>query len=252
MFLLPLGMHRIVGTVMWVLPETFRQKIGKFQSRKVILVTYGAIFLASLMMGFSGAIMPGPLLTVTVDASLKEGPLAGPKLILGHALLEFSLVVLIFFGLGVFLTWNSVKGAIGVIGGLFLLWMSYGMLRESTHKDLALDSPTNDRQPKRLNLILAGATVSASNPYWSIWWATVGAGALMLAAGEGVAGAASFYAGHIVSDFLWYSLVSTAVARGRKVFTPRRYRMVLVVCGVFLLGLALYFIHSGINFLRPH
>ncbi|CAA7600994.1 Lysine-type exporter protein (LYSE/YGGA) [Acididesulfobacillus acetoxydans] len=215
-------------------------------------MTYWAIFFASLMMGFSGAIMPGPLLTVTVDASLREGSLAGPKLILGHALLEFSLVVLIFFGLGVFLTWSSVKGVIGVIGGLFLLWMSYGMLKKSTHKDLAFNNPAGSRETKRLNLILTGLTVSASNPYWSIWWATVGAGALMLAAGNGVAGAASFYAGHIVSDFLWYSLVSTAVARGRRVFTPRLYRMVLIVCGVFLLGLALYFIHSGINFLRLH
>lgn len=212
-------------------------------------MSLGAIFIASLVMGFSGALMPGPLLTVTINESLRQGAGTGPKLVLGHALLELLLVLLIFFGLGPTFTRPLVKAAIGLIGGGFLLWMGYGIVRESLAKGLSLDLEGRENS-RRLNPVLAGITVSASNPYWSIWWATAGASSLMLAAAEGVAGAVSFYAGHILSDFLWYSLVSAAVAKGKKLFTPLIYRLILGICGLFLLGLSIYFIYSGIRFLH--
>lgn len=212
-------------------------------------MTLAAIFAASLFMGFSGAIMPGPLLTVTINESLRQGPWTGPKLVVGHALLELLLVILILLGLGPAFTLPLVKAIIGLVGGGFLLWMGYGILRESLSKRLSLDLDGKDGTP-RLHPVLTGITVSASNPYWSIWWATAGAGSLMLALSHGPGGAISFYSGHILSDFIWYSLVSTAVAKGKKLFTPLIYRLILGICGVFLLGLALYFMYSGLSFLR--
>ena len=44
--------------------------------------------------------MPGPLLTVTISEAARRGPLAGPLLVAGHAVLEGALVALLFFGLG--------------------------------------------------------------------------------------------------------------------------------------------------------
>lgn len=206
------------------------------------------IFLASLVMGFSGAIMPGPLLTVTINESLRQGAKAGPQIATGHALLELILVIAIFFGLGTFITLASVKGTIGVIGGLFLFWMAYGILREAS-SSINLELLAQDTDKHMLPWV-AGATVSASNPYWFVWWATAGAGSLMLASNYGLAGAGSFYLGHISSDYIWYSLVSAAVARGRSLFTPMVYRVILGVCGLFLVGMASYFIYSGIGFYR--
>ena len=206
------------------------------------------IFLTSLVMGFSGAIMPGPLLTVTINESLRRGAKAGPQIITGHALLELILVIAIFFGLGTFITLASVKGTIGVIGGLFLFWMAYGILREAT-SSINLELLTQDTDKHMLPWV-AGATVSASNPYWFVWWATAGAGSLMLASNYGLAGAGSFYLGHISSDYIWYSLVSAAVARGRSLFTPMIYRIILGVCGLFLIGMASYFIYSSIGFFQ--
>lgn len=208
-----------------------------------------AIFTASLLMGFSGAIMPGPLLTVTINESIREGAIAGPKLILGHAILELLLVILIFFGLGTFFTWPIVKGVIGLVGGLFLIWMGYGITREALAKNISLNLEGNS-ETRHMNPVFAGVTVSASNPYWVIWWATAGSSSLMLAAANGISGAVSFYSGHILADFLWYTLLSTAIAKGRKLFTPLVYRVILTICGLFLFFLAFYFIYSGVNFFR--
>lgn len=208
---------------------------------------FGTIFMASLAMGFSGAIMPGPLLTVTIKESLRRGGKVGMILVAGHALLELTLVIAIFYGLGKVIAWPEVKGTIGFIGGVFLLWMACGILREAFGSAiLSLEESAGSR--KLQHPFFLGITVSASNPYWSVWWATAGAGSLMLAANSGFAGAASFYSGHILSDFIWYTLVSFTVAKGKKLFSPQIYRGILAVCGCFLLGLACYFIYSGLGF----
>jgi len=191
--------------------------------------------------------MPGPLLTVTINESLRRGAKVGPQIVSGHALLELALVVAIFFGVGTYITWPSVKGTIGVVGGLFLFWMAYGILKESFQSTtMELSGMVSE---KGLRPWVAGITVTASNPYWFLWWATAGAGSLMAAAGQGVLGAISFYIGHIFADYIWYILVAYTVARGKTLFTPMVYRIVLGVCGLFLVILASYFVYSGTGFL---
>jgi len=191
--------------------------------------------------------MPGPLLTVTINESLRRGAKVGPQIVTGHALLELALVVAIFFGVGTYITWPAVKGTIGIVGGLFLFWMAYGIFKESLNS-AALEL-TGERTEKGLRPWVAGVTVTASNPYWFLWWATAGAGSLMVAAGQGVLGAISFYMGHVLSDYIWYIFVAYTVARGKKLFTPMVYRIVLGVCGLFLVVLASYFVYSGTGFL---
>ncbi len=205
-----------------------------------------AIYLASMVMGFSGAMIPGPMLTVAIKESLYRGIKAGPQMVLGHALLELLLIIAIFFGLGQLIMWPLLQGVIGVIGGLFLFWMSYGILREAWF--LADINFTGQAAGNSLHPILTGVTVSLANPYWPLWWATAGISSLMLAAGNGVAGFASFYLGHITADFTWYTFVSFAVVSGKKLLTPLIFRIILSICGVFLLGLAGYFVYSGLVF----
>ncbi|KJR49000.1 Lysine exporter protein (LYSE/YGGA) [Desulfosporosinus sp. I2] len=207
----------------------------------------GAIFMTSMVMGFSGAVMPGPLLTVTINESLRRGAKVGPQIASGHALVELALVVAIFYGLGTYIAWPVVKGTIGIVGGMFLFWMAYGILKESFHA-VALDF-SGETMAKGLRPWVSGISVTASNPYWFLWWATAGAGSLMLAANYGALGAVCFYLGHVLSDYIWFTFVSFTVARGKKLFTPLVYRLVLGICGVFLVGLAGYFVYSGASFL---
>lgn len=125
--------------------------------------------------------------------------------------------------------------------------MAYGILKDALHS--ATLELSGEVAEKGLRPWVAGVTVTTSNPYWFLWWATAGASSLMVAAGQGVMGATSFYMGHVLSDYIWYILVAFTVARGKKLFTPTVYRIVLGVCGLFLLGLASYFVYSGSGFL---
>lgn len=193
--------------------------------------------------------MPGPVLTVTVSECYKKGFWAGPLIVLGHALLELALVVGLVLGLHKVLEQGNIVGLIGIGGGLFLLWMGYDITKSALKKRISLDMHAEMANP-RVGPIMAGITVSLSNPYWTIWWITVGAGFVLKSLKYNFLGLAMFYSGHIFSDLVWYSLISLAVVTGKKFLSDRIYRGILVCCGLFLIGMAVFFTYSGIRFLR--
>ena len=213
----------------------------------MLVMELAAVFVTSFLVGLSGALMPGPVLTVTITHAVSRGHLAGPLVSLGHALVEVTLVVGLALGLSHLLQLPLVSGTIGVLGGLCLLYMGAGMIRTPAPAELA---GVGQQARGGMGPVAAGALLSLSNPYWVLWWATVGAAYLLLALKYGPIGIAAFYAGHILADLGWLSAVGSAITAGRRLFTPRIYKGILVVCGVFLLGLGVYFLASGVNSFR--
>lgn len=212
--------------------------------------TLAAIFTTSLMVGFSGTLMPGPLLTVTISRSAQRGFWQGPLLILGHAIAELALVLALTAGLSRLLKRKAVAGLIGLLGGAFLLWMGLDITRSAWWGTVSLSLAGAGRSGAQVGPVVAGALVSVSNPYWVLWWATVGVSYVALALRQGPLGLGSFYIGHILADLSWYSLVAFVITAGRSLLSQPVYRCILLICGFFLIALSIYFIYSGINFLR--
>ena len=208
----------------------------------------GTVFVLSFITALSGAMMPGPLLTVTIAQTAKRGFLASVLLILGHALLEFLLVLGLVLGLGRFLKIPPVIGSVTVLGGAMLLWMGWGMIRDARQGvlDINTESSGNEAAGKRSilhNPIIAGAVVSLSNPYWIIWWATIGLTFFAALSQNALVIVGAFYLGHIAGDMAWYLAVGAAVATGRRVIKPSVYRVIVQICGGFLLFLGCSFLY---------
>jgi threonine/homoserine/homoserine lactone efflux protein len=200
------------------------------------------IGITSFVVALSGALMPGPLLTTTVGESVRYGPRAGPLLIAGHAILELALVAALFLGLAPLLTDNNVTAGISLAGGVVLLCLSFGMLR--TLPALSLETAGSSKKGHG-RLITSGILVSLSNPYWSVWWATIGLAYVLQSKQFGMAGVMIFFAGHILADLSWYSLVSFAVGKGRQLINNVMYRWLVGICALFLAGFALWFLWAG-------
>ena len=203
------------------------------------------IFLGAFVLAFSGAMMPGPLFAYVVDESMRRGVWTGPLTILGHALLETVMVALLAFGVGRLLNQPGVLAGIAFVGGGMLLWMGVGMVRRAPRMTLAATAG----RVGHMHPVVAGVVVSLANPYWTLWWVSIGAGLLVVAAKCGLAGIAVFFAGHILADLLWYSLISGAVAGGRRLMPARVYRAILIFCGLMLLAFAMWFFWNGLGFL---
>ncbi|MBN1257294.1 MAG: LysE family transporter [Planctomycetes bacterium] len=201
------------------------------------------IFFSTFIITFSGAMMPGPLLSITISESARRGFIAGPLLMIGHSILEAVLVIALLFGLAPFLEQETVKAVIFFTGTAILLWMAIGMF----HNLPTLSLPVKGETTKSKNLFLSGALVSMANPYWSVWWATIGLGLIVKFRETGVAGFLCFFIGHISADFVWYGAVAAAVAKGRRFLNDRRYRILIGACAAFLVVFAASFLINAIQ-----
>jgi threonine/homoserine/homoserine lactone efflux protein len=204
------------------------------------------IFITAYVVGFSGALAPGPLLTLTVNESFRRGYKAGPQLITGHALLELLIVALIAGGLHR-LAGGPVYGVISFLGSGFLLWMGWQLTSGAARGSIKLELDAAPEQNQK-GLLFLGAATSLANPYFALWWLTVGAGYVVVAMNFGTVGVLAFFIGHILADYTWYTLVSSTIAGGRRFFTNTAYRAVVFCCGMFILVLAVYFFYSGFGF----
>lgn len=215
--------------------------------------TPAAIFASSFILGLSGALMPGPLLAVAVRDSARRGFSAAPLLIVGHGILEGGMVALLLLGFAEFLNGKAATAVISLVGGATLLWMAVGMARDvrTLAAPGAESSAVGGIEPARpgagspARSVVDGIVVSVSNPYWTIWWATIGLGCLAVSRPLGAAGIAAFYAGHILSDFAWYMFVGAAVSMGRARLSDRLYRGIVGCCAVFLVFFGFYFGYLG-------
>jgi threonine/homoserine/homoserine lactone efflux protein len=117
---------------------------------------------------------------------------------------------------------------------------------------LALDFEARGEPTRlaRLGSVPAGALISLSNPYWFLWWATIGAGYVVVALEFGIVGLAAFYVGHILADLTWNSLLTFVASSGRKILPAAFYKWLLITFGIFLIGFSIYFLLTGIAFLQ--
>ncbi len=196
------------------------------------------------MVGLSGALMPGPLLTVTINESYRQGFSAAPKLVAGHAVLEGGMVILLGLGLEQIITNNIFFGVVAILGGMYLFGMGWDMVAAIRDGRLTLDLESHEG--KRIGPFAAGLTISLANPYWSLWWATFGLSYLGRSLQHGVPGAVFFYAGHISADIIWYFLVAILVVSGRRFLSDRLYHVIIVASAALLLLLGPKFIADGI------
>ena len=185
--------------------------------------------------------MPGPLLTATISESSQRGFIAGPLLITGHAILELVLVIAFLLGLAPFFRQPVVFVAVALSGSVILFFMAFGMFRSLPSLHLSWEGD----HKRGSHPIISGILMSVANPYWIIWWATIGLGYILYSWRFGFWGIAFFFVGHILADLVWYSVIAAAVAGGRHFLTNRLYRGLIAVCAVFLIVFAGYFAYAG-------
>ncbi|NQU43725.1 LysE family transporter [bacterium] len=225
-------------------PATSQKTLEQTGLRRI-----GRLGFLAFLTGFSGAMMPGPLLVAVIEQTALQRSLWAPFwLLTGHALLELIILFFLILGLQAVIARPRVRGAIGVIGGAALVYMGADMLRHVWGLSLNLEaSPHGAYAWPRL--ILLGAAVCAANPYFTGWWATIGAGQLAHMAPKTAPEYLAFYAGHETSDYTWYLFVGILLISGRHLLTDGVYRALIILCAAALILLGLRFLYVGAKFL---
>lgn len=195
----------------------------------------------------SGVLMPGPVSAMAVSEGARRGFIAGPLLTGGHAAAETVLVALLGLGLGRVLHDPLVIGAIGLGGGVVLWWMGWGTVAAARSGPADAFFRGGEDGPSH-GLLRAGVLATAGNPYWLLWWATVGAAYFVAFSRFGVVAiVVLFLLGHLVLDLGWNTLLASLAGSGRGRLPAGVYRVVLGACGVFVMALSIYFVYTGVR-----
>ena len=217
------------------------------------------ILFLSFAVALTGAMAPGPLLTYTIVKSARarqRGYLVGVWVITGHALIEMAIIFLLLLlaGFSTFMQKDITAKTIGVAGGVVLVLFGLSIFRDlyreripdEFDKDEApAPEQTDIRPPARRmlnNPVAGGALVSMSNPYWWIWWATIGFAFMMEfdVSFNNLSGFFAFFIGHEAGDLAWYFFISALSFWGVRRLNRKVYYGILAVCAFFMTGFGVF------------
>ena len=175
----------------------------------------------------SGALSPGPLTTATLGLGARGSWRSGVVVSVGHTLVEFPLVLTLAYGLSAFVVRPDVRLAVGLLGGSALLIFAALTLRDAV-RFKGFSASSSGVAP-----LLVGLVLSGGNPFFLVWWATVGLEYLILPFLRfGLVGLTLMYIAHVWLDYVWLAGVAHfggAISRSRNV-----YRVLLAVISVVL------------------
>ena len=196
------------------------------------------ILVSIIVISFSGVMMPGPMFAVTLAKSYRS-PWAGVKISLGHAVIEVPLILLIYFGFAQFFQHHITQLVLSTLGGGMIIWLGIAMFRARTEvvqqgKDLSY------------NAFVAGIVTSGLNPFFLLWWATIGSMLIMKFLDFGIAGLGVFTVTHWLCDLAWLSLVSVVVYRTRSLWGLKFQEWLFIACSLLLVGFGAWFLVSGV------
>ena len=198
-----------------------------------------------IILTISGALAPGPLFFVTISHGTKSGAKSGIMFSVAHTVIEFTLVMLLALGLLSVANEPAVQLAIGISGGTALIIFGTMQIRGS----LKETKETNPHQSSNKNLFLIGLALTGLNPYFIIWWLTIGASLILLSLEfAGIFGVLFMYVCHVWVDYAWLTLVAGFAKRGAKVLRLKWYRLMIGVFGAVLIYFGVTFLVDALGF----
>ena len=197
------------------------------------------LLMSVVVISLTGVMMPGPMFAVTLAKSFRS-PWAGAWISLGHAVIEVPLILLIYFGFAQFFENSIVRLVLSMLGGGMVIWLGIGMFRVRTEvvtqgRDLPYSAFT------------AGIITSGLNPFFLLWWATIGSLLVMRFTEFGTGGLTLFIVVHWLCDLFWLSLVALVVYKTHSLWGRKVQEWVFIASSLLLAGFGIWFMVSGIQ-----
>ena len=197
------------------------------------------ILASVVVISFSGVMMPGPMFAVTLAKSYKS-PWAGVYISLGHAVIEIPLILLIYLGFAPFFQNSLVRLVLSVLGSGMIIWLGISMFRARTEV-------VRKGRDLPYNAFTAGILTSGFNPFFLVWWATIGSMLIMWILDFGTVGLIAFILVHWSCDLVWLSIVSNVIYRTHSLWGQKPQEWIFIACSLLLVGFGLWFLISGIQ-----
>ncbi len=200
------------------------------------------ILLSVVVISLSGVMIPGPMFAVALAKSYRS-PWAGTQMSLGHAVIEVPLILLIYFGFAQFFQNSVVQLGLSVVGGGMITWLGIAMFR-------ARAKVVQQGKDLPYSAFVAGILTSGLNPFFLLWWATIGSMLVMRFLNFGTRELIVFIVVHWLCDLAWLSFVSNLVYRTHSLWGRKFQEGLFIGCSLLLIGFGGWFVVEGVQFMR--
>jgi len=185
----------------------------------------------------SGVMSPGPLFAANVMYGLREGKISGIKIAIGHTIVEFPLILLLGLGFFSIESIPEMRTVITILGAAGLFVFAILQIRSVTKQKFNLETRSGQGP------FVAGILLSALNPFFIIWWLTIG---LVLISESiqnfGIIGIVILFLFHIWMDYAWLFTIAAFSSKAKNYLSKRNFKIIII-------GLSVVLIYFGIDFL---
>jgi threonine/homoserine/homoserine lactone efflux protein len=200
------------------------------------MVTLAEFALAVITISVSGVMSPGPLFAANVSYGLNGGIKTGLKMAYGHTVVELPLVILLGIGAISLTAVPQFREVIAILGAISLFVFAGIQIKSTIKKPSTIFE-------RKYGPFLAGIILSGLNPFFLIWWFTIGfkliTDALLL---YSLLGIGIMFAFHIWMDYAWLCSVAYLSSKGKKIISNRNY-------SIFMIAISGVLVYFGIVFL---
>ena len=190
-----------------------------------------------IVISASGVMSPGPLFAANVMYGLREGKISGIKMAVGHTIVEFPLILLLGIGFFSIESIQEIRTEITILCEAGLFVFAILQIRSVTKQKFNLETRSGQGP------FVAGIVLSALNPFFIIWWLTIG---LVLISESiqifGIIGIVILFLFHIWMDYAWLFTIATFSSKAKNYLSKRNFKIIII-------GLSVVLIYFGISFL---
>ena len=190
-----------------------------------------------IVISASGVMSPGPLFAANVMYGLREGKISGIKMAIGHTIVEFPLILLLGVGYFSIESIPEIRTVITILGAIGLFGFAILQIRSVTKQKFSLETKSGQGP------IVTGILLSALNPFFIIWWLTIG---LVLISESiqnfGILGIVILFLFHIWMDYVWLFTIAALSSKAKNYLSKRNFKIIII-------GLSIMLIYFGIEFL---
>jgi threonine/homoserine/homoserine lactone efflux protein len=196
------------------------------------------MLLLGLTLGLSAGLSPGPLMTLVITTTLRDGLWHGLRVAAAPFVTDLPIILLSVFVLGLLPPWTLA--VVGVIGGGYVVYLGWETVRSARQASVQLTTAADDVAASGRQSLLRGAAVNALNPHPYLFWATVGGPTLLAAFSQSLLQGALFLLGFYATLIGSKVAVAALVHSQSRRFSAVWYQRILVLLGLLLVGLGIW------------
>jgi len=196
--------------------------------------------LFGIIIGLAAGLSPGPLITLVVSETLKNGKKEGIQVAFSPLISESPIILFVLVILSSVADNFIIIGAISLLGACFLIYLGLSNLRANVKE-------SEDDHGKN-NALLRGITTNLLNPNAYMFWLTIGGPRILESNQVNLSATILFILGFYMMLVGSKTTVAIVVDKSKTLIKSKYYAYIIRALGIVLIVFAFIFMRDALEF----